>query len=71
MNGFSAGVIAHSFSPMRFNYKESHYQSDFGDTNITHETAIGSIDRKQMETLMVKWLEENEAVDVIVRGVLK
>jgi len=56
---------------MRFNYKESHYYGDFGDTNITHETSIGSIDRKQMETLMVRGLEENEAADVIVRGILR
>jgi Fe-S cluster assembly scaffold protein SufB len=38
---------------------------------VTHEAAIGSIDRKQLETLMARGLDENEAVDVIVRGILK
>jgi len=38
---------------------------------VTHEAAIGSIDRKQVETLMARGLDENEAVDVIVKGILK
>ncbi|MFC1860422.1 SufD family Fe-S cluster assembly protein [Chloroflexota bacterium] len=38
---------------------------------VTHEAAIGSIDRRQVETLMARGLEENEAVDVIVRGMLR
>ena len=38
---------------------------------VTHEAAIGSIDRRQVETLMARGLEENEAVDVIVRGILR
>jgi len=38
---------------------------------VTHEAAIGSIDRKQVETLMARGLDENEAVDVIVRGILR
>jgi len=38
---------------------------------VTHEAAIGSIDRKQLETLMARGLDENEAVDVIVRGILR
>jgi Fe-S cluster assembly scaffold protein SufB len=38
---------------------------------VTHEAAIGSIDRKQVETLMARGLDENEAVDIIVRGILK
>ncbi|MFC2014093.1 SufD family Fe-S cluster assembly protein [Chloroflexota bacterium] len=37
---------------------------------VTHEAAIGSIDRKQVETLMARGLDENEAVDVIIRGIL-
>ena len=56
---------------MRFNYKETHDHGDFGGTDVTHEAAIGSIDRKQTETLMAKGLDEDEAVDVIVRGILK
>ena len=38
---------------------------------VTHEAAIGSIDRKQIETLMARGLDENEAVDIIVRGILR
>ena len=38
---------------------------------VTHEAAIGSIDRRQVETLMARGLDENEAVDVIVKGILR
>ena len=38
---------------------------------VTHEAAIGSIDKKQMQTLMARGLNEEEAVDIIVRGILK
>jgi len=38
---------------------------------VTHEAAIGSIDRRQVETLRARGLDENEAVDVIVRGLLR
>jgi Fe-S cluster assembly scaffold protein SufB len=43
----------------------------YDTAKVTHEAAIGSIDRKQVETLMARGLDENEAVDVIVRGILK
>jgi len=42
-----------------------------GKAKVTHEAAIGSIDRKQIETLMARGLDEDEAVDVIVRGILR
>jgi Fe-S cluster assembly scaffold protein SufB len=42
-----------------------------GKAKVTHEAAIGSIDRKQIETLMARGLDEEEAVDVIVRGILR
>jgi len=42
-----------------------------GTAKVTHEAAIGSIDRKQVETLMARGLDEDEAVDVIVRGILR
>ena len=42
-----------------------------GQAKVTHEAAIGSIDRKQLQTLMARGLEEGEAVDVIVKGILK
>jgi len=38
---------------------------------VTHEAAIGSVDRRQLETLMAHGLTPEEAVDVIVRGILK
>jgi Fe-S cluster assembly scaffold protein SufB len=38
---------------------------------VTHEAAIGSIDKRQVETLMARGLDESEAVDVIVKGILK
>jgi Fe-S cluster assembly scaffold protein SufB len=38
---------------------------------LTHEAAIGSVDKKQVETLMARKLTEDEAVDVVVRGMLR
>lgn len=38
---------------------------------LTHEAAIGSVDKRQVETLMARGLSEQEAVDVIVMGLLK
>jgi uncharacterized protein len=38
---------------------------------VTHEAAIGSVDKGQMETLMAHGLTPDEAVDVIVKGILK
>lgn len=37
---------------------------------VTHEASIGSVDKQQMETLMARGLEEHEAIDVIVKGLL-
>jgi len=38
---------------------------------VTHEAAIGRINKKELETLMARGLTEEEAVDFIVRGLLK
>ncbi|MGQ9853044.1 MAG: SufD family Fe-S cluster assembly protein, partial [Candidatus Oleimicrobiaceae bacterium] len=38
---------------------------------LTHEAAIGSIDKKQVETLMARGLSESEAVEVVVQGLLR
>lgn len=38
---------------------------------LTHEAAIGSVDKKQVETLMARGLTEEEAVDVVVKGMLR
>jgi Fe-S cluster assembly scaffold protein SufB len=38
---------------------------------VTHEAAIGSIDRKQLETLMAHGVTPERAVDMIVTGMLR
>lgn len=38
---------------------------------VTHEAAIGSVGKKELETLMARGLDEEEAVDVIIRGMLR
>ncbi len=38
---------------------------------VTHEAAIGSVDKRQMETLMSHGLTPEQAVDVIVKGILQ
>ncbi len=38
---------------------------------VTHEAAIGSVDRRQVETLMARGLDEDRAVDIIVKGILR
>jgi len=39
--------------------------------HVTHEAAIGAVNRKELETLMARGLDEDAAVDVIVRGMLQ
>jgi uncharacterized protein len=38
--------------------------------HVTHEAAIGSVDTKQLQTLMARGLSEDEAVDLIIQGLL-
>jgi Fe-S cluster assembly scaffold protein SufB len=38
---------------------------------VTHEAAIGSVDQKQLETLMAHGLSPEEAADVIIMGLLR
>jgi Fe-S cluster assembly scaffold protein SufB len=38
---------------------------------VTHEAAIGSVDSKQLETLMSRGLSEEEAVELIIDGLLR
>lgn len=38
--------------------------------HITHEAAIGSVDSKQLETLLSRGLTEDEATDIIIEGLL-
>jgi hypothetical protein len=56
------GVIARAIPVVYVNDKQA---------KVTHEAAIGSIDKKQMQTLMARGLSEEKAVDVIVKGILK
>lgn len=39
--------------------------------HVTHEAAIGSVDNKQLETLMSRGLSEDDAVDMIIDGLLR
>lgn len=41
------------------------------DAKVTHEAAIGSVDRKELETLMARGLTPEEAVELIVSGILR
>jgi hypothetical protein len=56
------GVVARAIPLVYVNDKQA---------KVTHEAAIGSIDKKQMQTLMARGLNEEEAVDVIVKGILR
>jgi len=38
--------------------------------HVTHEAAIGSVDKKQLETLMARGLDEDEASELIIQGML-
>lgn len=38
--------------------------------HVTHEAAIGSVDNKQLETLMARGLDEDEASELIIQGLL-
>jgi hypothetical protein len=38
--------------------------------HVTHEAAIGSVDSKQLQTLMARGLSEEEAVELIIQGLL-
>jgi hypothetical protein len=39
--------------------------------HVTHEAAIGSVDSKQLQTLMSRGLSEEEAVELIIQGLLR
>jgi hypothetical protein len=38
--------------------------------HVTHEAALGSVDQKQLETLMARGLDEDAAADLIIQGML-
>jgi Fe-S cluster assembly scaffold protein SufB len=39
--------------------------------HVTHEAAIGSVDNKQLEALMSRGMSEDDAVDLIIKGMLR
>ncbi|MFO7959169.1 MAG: SufD family Fe-S cluster assembly protein [Candidatus Brocadiia bacterium] len=39
--------------------------------HVTHEAAIGSVDSKQLQTLMARGMNEEEAVELIISGLLR
>jgi uncharacterized protein len=39
--------------------------------HITHEASLGSVDSKQLQTLMARGLSEDEATDMIIQGLLR
>jgi Fe-S cluster assembly scaffold protein SufB len=39
--------------------------------HITHEASLGSVDSKQLQTLMARGLDEEKATDLIIRGLLR
>jgi Fe-S cluster assembly scaffold protein SufB len=38
---------------------------------VTHEAAIGAVNRKELESLLARGLDEDEAVDLIIRGMIR
>lgn len=38
---------------------------------VTHEASIGRVDKKQVETLMARGLDEEKAIDMVVSGLLR
>lgn len=38
--------------------------------HVTHEAALGSVDTRQLQTLMARGLDEDAATDLIIRGLL-
>ena len=40
------------------------------EAHVTHEAAIGSVDTKQLQTLMARGLSEDESADLIIDGLL-
>jgi Fe-S cluster assembly scaffold protein SufB len=41
------------------------------EAKVTHEAAIGSVDKKELETLMARGLTPEQAVELIVSGLLR
>lgn len=55
------GGTAHAVPIVEVSHPKAH---------VTHEAALGSVDSKQLETLMARGLSEDEAADLIIAGLL-
>jgi len=55
-------AVAHAVPVVQVNHPKAH---------ITHEAALGSVDSRQLETLMARGLSEDEATEVIIDGLLR
>ncbi len=38
---------------------------------VTHEAAIGTVNRKELESIMARGMDEDDAVDLIIRGMIR
>ncbi|MCK4413578.1 MAG: SufD family Fe-S cluster assembly protein [Candidatus Eisenbacteria sp.] len=54
-------AVAHAIPIVEVRHPKAH---------VTHEAAIGSVDSKQLETLMSRGLDEDQATDLIIEGLL-
>jgi len=54
-------AVAHAIPIVEVNHPKAH---------VTHEAAIGSVDTKQLETLMARGLDEDAASELIIQGLL-
>jgi hypothetical protein len=54
-------AVARAIPIVQVNHPKAH---------VTHEAAIGSVDSKQLQTLMSRGLTEDEAVDLIIDGLI-
>ena len=54
-------AVANAIPIVEVNHPKAH---------VTHEAAIGSVDTKQLETLMARGLSEEEASELIIEGML-
>ena len=52
-------------------HNEPHVVVCNDQAQVTHEAAIGTVNRKELETLLARGLDENEAVDLIIRGMIR
>jgi len=55
-------AVANAVPVVQVNHPKAH---------ITHEAALGSVDSRQLETLMARGLSEDEATEVIIAGLLR